>query len=234
VVALFAFKVIVGFWTFDTSGDLGQAVSSSVLVLAVSCGLGAAFGLGVPALLRRIGRLTQDATVGFAVAVILLVTITHATKMSPVLATLTFGLVARHRRLMLNQAQRNFGALGDLLSIVLFTYVATTLDWRRIEAGLGLALVLIAVRLITKVSGVAALARASGTSWRKGALTGLALMPISVFVILLLEQTRHIGVDLLDQLAPLAAVTVVLELFGPIATQWAFRRAGEARDDRET
>ncbi len=95
------------------------------------------------------------------------------------------------------------------------------------QAGIGLALALIAVRLLTKVAGVAALARASGTTWRKGALTGLALMPISVFVILLLEQTRYLGVDLLDQLAPLAAVTLVLELLGPIATQWALRRAGE-------
>lgn len=232
VLALFVFKVIVGFWTFDTSGNLGQAVSSSALVLAVSCGLGATFGLGVPAVLRRIGRLAHDATVGFAVAVILLVAITHALKVSPLLAALTFGLVARHRRVMLNQAQRNFGALGDLLSVVLFTYVATTIDWARVESGIGLALVLIAARLVTKVGGVTLLARASGTTWRKGALTGLALMPISVFVILLLEQTRYLGVDLIDQLAPLAAVTLVLELLGPIATQWALRRAGETHDDR--
>jgi Kef-type K+ transport system membrane component KefB len=203
-----------------------------VLVLAVSSGLGAAFGVGVPAVLRRIGRLTQDATVGFAVAVILLVAITHALKVSPLLAALTFGLVARHRRVMLNQAQRNFGALGDLLSVVLFTYVATTIDWSRVQAGIGLALALIAVRALTKVAGVAALAHASGTTWRKGALTGLALMPISVFVILLLEQTRYLGVDLLDQLAPLAAVTLVLELLGPIATQWALRRAGETQETR--
>ena len=63
-------------------------------------------------------------------------------------------------------------------------------------------------------------------------MTGLALMPISVFVILLLEQTRYLGVDLLDQLAPLAAVTLVLELLGPIATQWALRRAGETQETR--
>lgn len=116
--------------------------------------------------------------------------VTHALKVSPLLAALTFGLVARHRRVTLNQAQRNFGPLGDQLSVVQFTYVATTIDWVRVGAGIGLALALIAVRLLTKVVGVALLARVNGTTWRKDALTGLALMPISVFVILLLDG-RH-------------------------------------------
>ena len=57
VLAVFTFNVIVGFWTFDTSGNLWQAVSNSLLVLAVSAGLGAAFGIGGAGLLRRIGRL---------------------------------------------------------------------------------------------------------------------------------------------------------------------------------
>jgi len=230
VLAVFAFKVIVGFWTFDSSGNLWQAVSNSIVVLGVSTGLGAAFGAGVPGLLRRTGRLGQDATVAFAVAVILLVGITHAFKFSPLLATLTFGFVARHRRIILNQTQRNFGALGDLLAVVLFVYVASTIEWPRVMAGLGLAVALVCTRLAAKVLSVAALAHASGTSWRKGVLTGFGLMPISVFVILLLEHTRHLGIDLIDHLAPLAAATLLLELLGPLATQQALRRAGETRE----
>ena len=88
VLAVFAFNVIVGFWTFDSSGNLWQAVSESLLVLAVSAVLGAAFGTMVPGLLRRTGRLAQDATVAFAIAVVLLVGFTHAFKFSPLLATL--------------------------------------------------------------------------------------------------------------------------------------------------
>ena len=62
-------------------------------------------------------------------------------------------------------------------------------------------------------------------------LTGLGLMPISVFVILLLEQTRYLGVDLIDHLAPLAAATLLLEVIGPVATQQALRWAGEASEE---
>ncbi len=233
VLAVFVFKVIVGFWTFQASGSVWQAVSNSLIVLAASVGLGAAFGVGVPALLRRLGRPTRDATLGFAVGVILLVAIAHTFKFSPVLATLTFGLVARHRRVVMNQTQRNFGALGDLLAVLLFVFIATTIEWQRAWVGLGVALALIAVRLATKVLVVGAFARVSGVSWRKGMLTGLAMMPISVFVILLLEQTRHLGIDLVDQVAPLAAATLLLELAGPIFTQRALIIAGEISDATE-
>jgi len=233
VLAVFAFKVIVGFWTFQTSGSVWQAVYNSLILLLVSAGLGAAFGLGVPALLRRFGRLTRDATVGFAIGVVLLVAIAHTFKFSPVLAALTFGLVARHRRVVLNQTQRNFGALGDLLTIVLFVFVATTIAWHRVWTGLGLALVLIVVRLVAKVFVVGALARVSGISWRKGVLTGLAMTPISVFVILLLEQARFLGIDLVDQLAPLAGATLLLELIGPVVTQRALILADESSEPAE-
>lgn len=234
VLAVFIFNVIVGFWTFETSGNLWQAVSKSLVVLAVSVGLGAAFGTGVPALLRRTGRVTQDATVAFAIAVILLVGITHAFKFSPLLASLTFGLVARHRRMTLDQTQRNFGALGDLLAVALFVHVATTLDWSRVVTGVGVALAFLVVRMATKIFCVALLAHHSGTSVRKGVLTGLGLMPFSVFVILLLEHTRYLGVDLIDHLAPLAAATLALELLGPLATQQALRLAGESNEAEDT
>ena len=228
VLSVFVFKVIVGFWTFQTSGNVWQAVSNSLTVLAASVALGAAFGVLVPALLRGLGRLTRDTTVGFAIGVILLVAIAHTFKFSPVLAALTFGLVARHRRVVMNQTQRNFGALGDLLAVLLFVVVAATIDWHRAWIGLGLALALIAIRLVTKVAVVGAFAHVSGISWRKGLLTGLAMTPISVFVILLLEQTRHLGIDLVDQLAPLAAATILLELLGPVVTQRALIAAGES------
>ena len=230
VLAVFVFKVIVGFWTFQTSGSVWQAVSNSLVVLSASVVLGAAFGVGVPALLRRLGRLTRDATLGFAIGVILLVAIAHTFKVSPVLAALTFGLVARHRRVVMNHTQRNFGALGDLLAVLLFVFVATTIEWHRVWQGLGVALALIAIRLVTKVFVVGAFARVSGISWRKGVLTGLAMTPISVFVILLLEQARYLGIDLVDQVAPLAAATLLLELIGPVVTQRALILAGESSD----
>jgi Kef-type K+ transport system membrane component KefB len=228
VLAVVVFKFVVGYWVLEGTGGVFQAIWSSVVVLVVSAGLGALFGVAVPGLLRTLGGVERNATIVFALAVLLLMTITHAFRFSPLLAALAFGLVARHRRLVLSQAQRNFGALGDLMTLLLFVFVTATLDWRQIVSGFPLAMAVIAVRLLTKVAGTTAFAHLSGISWRKGMFTGLALMPLSVFAILLLEQTRHLGLDLMGDVAALAGIVLVLEVVGPLVTHWALIWAGEA------
>ena len=227
VLSVFAFNLVVGFSLFHASEDLADAALNSLAVLALSALAGAVAGLVVPGVLRALGNLAQDATVGFALAVILLVSVTYTFQLSPVVATLAFGLTARHRRVAFAQAQRNFGALGELLAVLLFVFAASTLDWRQVLAGGLLAVALIAVRLLTKIAGVTAFARLSGISWRKGALTGLGLAPLSVFVILLLEHAREAGLQLADAVRALAAVTLLLELFAPVLLQRALMWAHE-------
>jgi Kef-type K+ transport system membrane component KefB len=228
VLAVFAFNVTVGFWIFRSSDDLGDASLNSFIALAMSAAAGALFGVVVPALLRHLGNLAQDATVAFALAVILLVSITYSTQLSPVVATLAFGLTARHRRISFSQAQRNFGPLGEVLTVLLFVFAASTLDWQKVVAGSSLALAVVGARLLTKTAGVGLFSHLSGISWRKGALTGLALAPLSVFVILLLEHARHSGVYVVEELRTIAAVTMLLEVFGPIIIQRALIWAREA------
>jgi Kef-type K+ transport system membrane component KefB len=232
VLAVFVFNLLVGYALFRSTEDLGDAALNSLVMLALSALTGAAFGVLVPGLLRALGNMAQDATVAFALSVILLVSITYTFHLAPVVAALAFGLTARHRRVALAQAQRNFGALGELLAVLLFVYAAATLEWRQVLDGLLPALALVAVRLLTKTLGVAAFAHLSGISWRKGALTGLGLAPLSVFVILLLEHARLTGLQLADAARALAAVTLILELFGPIILQRALIWARETPEQQ--
>lgn len=234
LLSVLAFKLCVGVWAFNNTGSLLQALSSSVLQLVGSVLLGLVFGTAFPALLRRLKSLARDATLGFALGVFMLVSLAQALGASPLLAALTFGLAARHQRVVLAPAQRNFGALGELLYIALFVYVATTVAWPRVVSGLMLALALIAARLAVQVTVSTLLSRVSGISWRKGALTGLGMTPISVFVILLLEHTRVLGIDLLDQLAPLAAMTLLLDIVAPLVTRRALVWAGERGEPEES
>jgi Kef-type K+ transport system membrane component KefB len=227
VLVLFVFKVVVGFWVFQTSGSLTQAVSRSVIELLASAVLGAVAGMLTPALLRSLGTLARDGTVAFAMVVVLLVSITQAADLSPVLATLTFGLMARHRRVTFTRTQRNFGAIGELLTVLLFLFAVSTLDWQRVVFGATLGLLLLIVRFATKTIAVALFSHVAGISWRKGALIGVALSPMSVFAILLLEQTRYMGIVLVDELAALAAMTLFMEVLGPIITQRALIKARE-------
>ena len=233
VLAVLTFKVVVGLLVFRTSGNIWSATDNSLLVLVASWLLGAIAGALVPALLRFTKRTTYDSTLAFAIAVICVVALTHSLKLSPVLAALTFGLVARHRRMVLNSSQRGFGALGDLLSVLLFVFIATVPDWRQVIAGVGLGFAIITVRQVAKLCGVGLFAHLSGISWRKGLLVGVAMAPISAFVILVMEQTRYLGINLVDQLAPLAAAALTLEIFGPILVQRALIWAHEVPQAKE-
>ena len=229
VLAVVVFKAVVGYWILAGAGSVFQVVWNSLVVVAVSAGIGALFGVAVPALLRHIGSVERNATVAFAVAALLLTVLTQALQFSPLLAALVFGLVARHGRVILSQAQRNFGALGDLLTVLLFVFVAASLEWQQVATGIGLALAVMGVRLAVKTATTTLFARLSGITWRKGALTGLAMTPMSVFVIVLLEQTRHLELRALDQVAGVAAIVLLLEVIGPLVTQRALIWAGETR-----
>lgn len=228
ILAVLTFKAIVGYSVLQRSGDLAQAIWHSLLVFVFSASIGAALGFVVPRLLSALATHGRHLTVAFALAVLLLVTAVHSLDYSPVLATLAFGLAARHHRTVLVQPERNFGAIGDLLAIVLFAFAAAALDWHRVLAGAGVAFALVAVRLAAKIAGVTAFAHLSGITWRKGVLTGLALTPISALVLLLLEPSQSGGLALMDELTVLAAMVLALEIAGPVVTQWALIRAGES------
>ncbi len=232
-LAVLVLKVLVGLTPSGTVGDVPGATYDTVLVLGAAVLSGLLMGAFVPALLKAVRRTSQDSTVAYAIAVIVLVALNHSLDFSPLLATLTFGLVSRHRRVFLTPSQRGFGTMGDILTLVLFVFVAVTLEWRQVGAGLGLGLAIILVRQAAKVLAIGAFAFLSGISWRKGLFTGLAMAPMSAIVILVLEQSRQLDIALLDHLAPLAAASLLMEMLGPIVVGRAMHFAQETPDTQE-
>ena len=231
VLAVFVFKATVGLVVFQSSGSIWDAVYSSLVVLAASSGLGVGFGLCIPLLLRFF-RHESSRTLAFSVSVIFLVTLAYHFRLSPILSALVFGVSTRYRHLVFHPSQRGFGILGDLLSLVLFVFVSATLDWRHVMAGFWIGFAIIIVRQLAKIAGIVIFAHPSGISWRKGLSVGMATIPISAFAILVLEQTRHFGVDLTAQLAPMTAAVLMLEIFGPICIQQVLRWADEIPEDK--
>ena len=231
LLAVLLFKGVVGYWHLETSGDLGKAAFNSVYVIALSLVLGAVFGVVAPAL-NRMATSSQSTTVTFAMCVLLLIGISQSLQLSPLLAALAFGAVARERRVMLSHAQRNFGVLGDVLTAFLFVFIGSLLSWNGLLGGLLLGVALLAARSSVHTLVNVSIARVSGTTFRKGALTGLALMPMSAFAVLLLEESRLYGFALArDSLPVIVGLLVLLEVIGPLVTQRALILAGEAHPE---
>jgi Kef-type K+ transport system membrane component KefB len=235
-MAVFLFKVVVGLSVASslTTGAVVAAMQDVALVLAASASLGIAVGVLLPGLLRVLRPSGPDATVATALGIIALVAICRETGLSPVLAALVCGVVARHRRLVFDGTRLDFGVFGELLAVLLFVYVSSTLEWPHLKAGLGLAAVLLVARWGTKSAAIVACARVSGTTWRKGFWTGVAMTPMSAFVILMLEQTRALGIDLIDRTAPLGAAALLVEIVGPAIVGFAVRSAGETATPLES
>ena len=233
-LAVLALKLVVGYWHLSTSGDLLMAAFGSVHVVVTSVALGGLLGVVVPWLLRFRASQARDMTVVFALSVLLLTTAAYGLRLSPLLAALAFGIVARERRVHLTNAQRDFGTAGDLLAVFLFVYIASLLDWAQVASTLWLGVLLIAVRTASKVAFGLAAARLSGITERKGVLTGLALTPMSAFAILLLEQSRLMGFEpAVAVLSVLTGMMLLQELLGPVITQRALRAARETHVTKE-
>jgi Kef-type K+ transport system membrane component KefB len=231
LVAVLLLKLVVGYWHLETSGELGKAAFNSVYVIGLSLVAGAIFGFVAP-LLNRLATSSQSTTVTFALLVLLLSGAAQSLHLSPLLAALAFGVVARERRVMLSHAQRNFGSLGEVLAVFLFVFVGSLLSWSGLLAGLVLGAAVLGVRSAVHMLVNIGVARASGTTLRKGVLTGLTLMPMSAFALLLLEESRLYGFDLArDSLPAFGGLLVVLGVLGPLVTQRALMLAREAHPE---
>jgi Kef-type K+ transport system membrane component KefB len=231
--AIFAFKVVLGVTLYESSGDLAQAAAGSVLAVCGSLFIGVTLGLVVPGLLRWVAPNAESATAAYAFAVISAVLLAAVLQLSPIIAAMTFGMIARHRRVFLNPSQRGFGSLGDLLAVLLFVVVAAQVNWEDALAGALIGALLIVVRLAVKMSVIGAMTVWDGLPLRKGLLIGLATTPLSALAALMLEQAHRHGLPLEVGLAPIAFMILVLEIIGPACVQFALRRARESRSPED-
>lgn len=231
VMAVLFVKGASGYWHLSAAGDWAQAVLSSVYAVVLSAALGVALAVVVSALVRGPYGSPSAPTVGYALALVWLTFVSDALRLSPMLAALSFGVLLRERRVYVANAQRDFGTLGLLLGVFLFVYVGSRMSWGALAQGgvWAAAGVVLVARLGIPVVLNAVLAVPSGTTVRKGALTGVALLPMSAMTLLLLERSIALGLPpAAEALWHLTAALLWLELLGPWLTQWALVAAREA------
>jgi Kef-type K+ transport system membrane component KefB len=230
LLAILAFKALLGVAVMEQSGDWRMALWLSVVSVVLATLLGGLAALFMRAVTVTLSRTGADLTLGFATAVMCLVSLATALDVSPIVAAMTFGIASRQLRLYPGHIQQGFGSLGELAAVLLFVLAGSLVSLDHLVAGALIGGLLIVVRIVIRIGVNVALAPPSGISLARGALVGLAMTPLSAMVLLLLEQTRRSGVDLISASAPLATAVFVLEVLGPIVTLLALSWAREARD----
>jgi Kef-type K+ transport system membrane component KefB len=201
-----------------TMGGL-YVVSGSVLV-------GAACGLLLELLSPRVRGSGPIAVLQFGLVTIAsLLAVQWA--LSPLLALLVAGIVARTRMRHALTVEPQLGTAGAALTVVLFVWLGLLLTLGELLPLLPSVAAIVVARAAGKAIGVALLARPSGLGWRQTGALALALQPMSSLAVLLAADTFAWASQLpgMDQAAlqSLLVATTLMQITGPLWMTLALR-----------
>jgi Kef-type K+ transport system membrane component KefB len=164
--------------------------------------------------------------------IVLLVGIAEACKFSVLIALLTFGVLVKNLDRGHALMPVDIGRFGQVFFVVLFVTTGAVLQITDLIAGGTVAAVYIAARFVGKSLGVLCFAHLSGIRAGSGGLLSIALLPMSGIALAMTHSAGSLYPAFGAKLATIVlAAALVLELVGPLAVQFALRRAGEARQE---
>ena len=229
VFAYVALTLLLPFLHLEHAAAWSLAVLHPAYLLGVSvlAGAGASFLLLV--LARWVGKREDRQFILLVALVVLAVGAARNLSLSVVVTLLTLGLLARNldRRHVLLPLRFGYG--GQLFFVILFVLTGASLEFSALPATLAAVAAFIAARFLGKALALLALGRLSGVSAANAGLLSVALLPMSGLALVMVLDTAALYPEFGGELAAVVLSAVaVLELLGPIATQFALKRAGEA------
>ena len=226
VLAMLALKV----WhVIAVGGEQHGLLTSGAGALYVVSGsflLGAACGLVLERSSRRVRGTSAMPVLQMALVVIAsMLAVQWA--LSPLLALLVAGMVARSRMRHALTVEPQLGSAGAALNVVLFVCLGVLLTLDHVGSLWPWVLAIIVARLLGKGLAVALLARSSGLGWRQAGALTLALQPMSSLAVLLAADTfawsgQLQGADR-GVLQALLVATTLMQFTGPLWTTYALR-----------
>jgi Kef-type K+ transport system membrane component KefB len=147
---------------------------------------------------------------------------------SPLLTLLAMGLVVRNLDSPEHLREVQFGRGGELFFLILFVFAGANLHLMHLLHAIGPAVVFVLARLVAKSLASYLVLRLHGEPQRSSLVAGFALMPMAGMAIGLVQSTEKLYPEFGAGLSALVLGAVaILETLGPIATEFALKRAGE-------
>lgn len=157
----------------------------------------------------------------------------HALKLSVSLTLITFGVLARNLDRGYAVLPVHFGHGSQLFFVILFVLVGASLEFSAFSAAAATVVAaFIIVRFLGKSLALVVFGPLSGIRAGGAGLLAVALLPLSGSAVVMVRDTTSFYPEFGKELAAVVlSAVVILELIGPLATQYALRRAGEAHPD---
>ena len=210
-----------------------EAVLRPVYILGGSLVAGVAACMLMLGLARWLGKREDRQFVLLVAMVVLTVGVARSLNLSVMIALMALGMLARNfdRRHVLMPLR--FGHGGQLFFVILFVLTGAGLNFGAWTTAAWLVAALLVARFLGKALAILVFGRLSGVRPGGAGLLAIALLPMSGLAVGMVRDTTQLFPVFGQQLGGVLLAAVALsELLGPLATQFALRRAGEA--DPET
>lgn len=233
VVAFVAATMLLSWIHHEYRAGLITIALHPVYMLAGSLILAYLACMATLLLSRWLGKSAQSHFVLLLALVVLTVGVARMLELSVLLALLAFGVMTRNldRRHDLMAVDTN--RIGQMFFVVLFVVSGAKLQIGDLVTGGGLALVFILARFAGKSIGILSLTCFSGVRAGSAGLLCIALTPMSVLALAMVQGTAHIYPEFTARLSAIVLPAVlILELVGPVAVQFALKKAGEAGEEK--
>jgi Kef-type K+ transport system membrane component KefB len=179
-------------------------------------------------LARLLGRERSQQFVLVIAIITLTIGAAHALRLPVLLTMLIFAILSKNLDLQYDLMELEFGVASELFIVMLFVTIGASIrfsDMATIGVSVG---VLVAARFAAMACSVLAFARPAKLKWRQAGLLALGTLPMAE-TSLGLAQISAMYPQTAAAVAPLLAGSlIVLELIGPIATQFALIKSGES------
>jgi Kef-type K+ transport system membrane component KefB len=232
VLAFVILTVIVPWAHVENEARIWLVLAHPLYLLGLSIALATVATVSTLRIARLVGKNPERQFVVVLGMIVLMVGLATLLEASVMLALLAFGAMTRNfdreHRLMAVES----GRAGHAFYIILFVLTGAALSLTALVTAGAVAVALLLTRASGKLLGIAALAPFVGLSWRHAGLLAMALLPMSGLAIIMLHETGTLFPQLHDSIAPVVlGAVLILELIGPVAAQFALRRAGEAASE---
>jgi len=179
-------------------------------------------------LARLLGRERSRQFVLVIAIIMLTIGAAHALRLPVLLTMLIFAILSKNLDLQYDLMELEFGVASELFIVMLFTTIGASIriaDMASIGASV---VVLIGARFAAMGCSIFAFAKPAKLRWRQAGLLTLGTLPMAE-VGLGFAQIAAVYPQTIAAVTPLLAGSlIVLELLGPIATQFALIKSGES------
>jgi Kef-type K+ transport system membrane component KefB len=234
VFAYVLLTLLLPFLHLEHQAGIDQTLLHPLYLLAGSMAAGAVASALMLRLAAWLGKSEERQFILMVAMVVVTVGAAHALKLSVSLTLLIFGMLARNFDRGYAVLPVHFGHGSQLFFVILFVLVGASLEFSAFGAAAALAVAaFIIVRFLAKGLALMLFGALSGIRPGGAGLLAVALVPLSGSAVVMVRDTTSLYPEFGRELAAVVlSAVVILELLGPIATQFALRRAGEAHPEK--